>query len=608
VRNLQALLSREYPLTASVSSSPTSDAGESKLLSFSLADDRPVSRPLLLSIFAIICLLYGLLWSPWWYPLSDSSLYLIMARGLMEGRGFGFLRQIHRDVRPLTPLLLYAIMKCGGGIGAMNAAMSILTLLSHVLAFLTLRKWFNERVALFAVVATAASWWVFANAFTIMTEPLFLVMFWASMLTLYDLNSTKPARQWLRLIIGILFAIGAFENRIAAVLLLPGIYFGLWMQNSDTPRSRRILWLLVFTLLFCGALWEWKRWGIKYPVSAETSGVLSSAESGASGPESYKANVLVGIHNPLIQLPVSAGRWVLEALAAAFQVPFNGHLSPLLAAAAGIFAFLIFLITCAGWFWLIYRKRWYAVGMAAYFFPYWIAWGSRIKPRYMMPILPLIFIQLWAGSMLLIALLRRKRADSPACIKRRSTVIAAVLLVGVIILNAPPYAIDWFVRHGTPMNFYDVARRGACAELVDIGAYVNKNAKPSAELWMNWSPNRRIAHFLCNRETHPLPGNKKKTPPDIDITSPSDEKDLARFFHRVEALDPRAEWAIVFYSQYPWPDYHWPHMNKISRTEQTPARYWELFHRDPAGGNFRAVTVPVDRNEVRGIPGVDIGR
>src|SRR6266404_2543383 len=105
-----------------------------------LASDKPVSRLLLLAIAIAMIVFYSLLWSPWWYPLSDSSLYLNMARGLMQGKGFSSLRQIHRDVRPLTPLLLFGIMKLGGGIGAMHAVMIVLTLLSHALMFLTLRR------------------------------------------------------------------------------------------------------------------------------------------------------------------------------------------------------------------------------------------------------------------------------------------------------------------------------------------------------------------------------------------------------------------------------------------------------------------------------------
>src|SRR3954452_25017545 len=83
-----------------------------------LASNAPVPRRVLLLIAAGTCVFYALLWSPWWYPLSDSALYLNMARALARGEGWGAVRQLHRDVRPMTPLLLSGIMKLGGGIGA----------------------------------------------------------------------------------------------------------------------------------------------------------------------------------------------------------------------------------------------------------------------------------------------------------------------------------------------------------------------------------------------------------------------------------------------------------------------------------------------------------
>src|SRR5947209_8240940 len=173
-----------------------------------MASDRPVSWVILLLTALLLTIFYALLWSPWWYPLSDSSLYLNMARGLMQGKGFASLRQIHRDLRPLTPLLLFAIMKLGGGIGAMHIVMIALMLIAHALTFLTLRRWFNPRIALLATIATATSWWVYANAFTIMTEPLFLVCFWSSMLCLsYVPQSGRPA-QWALVIAGALLLAG----------------------------------------------------------------------------------------------------------------------------------------------------------------------------------------------------------------------------------------------------------------------------------------------------------------------------------------------------------------------------------------------------------------
>src|SRR5438105_515289 len=82
-----------------------------------------VSRRWLLFWAAVVSVAYALLWSPWWYPLSDSSLYLSLGRALAEGRGFTYMGQPHRLVPPVTPLFFAAVMRLGGGIGALQAAL-----------------------------------------------------------------------------------------------------------------------------------------------------------------------------------------------------------------------------------------------------------------------------------------------------------------------------------------------------------------------------------------------------------------------------------------------------------------------------------------------------
>jgi hypothetical protein len=579
-----------------------------------LASDRPVPRGLLWGAFALGALLYALLWTPNWYPLSDSSLYLVMARGLMQGRGIGFLRQVHRDVRPLTPLLIFTIMKCGGGIGTIQAVMTLLTLVSHVLAFLTLRRWFNERVALLAVIASAGSWWVYANAFTIMTEPLFLIFFWGCLLVLSHVPGAPPRKQWALVVLGALMLLGAFENRIAAVLLIPGTLFGLWMQNGGVKPIVRVGWILVFVVIFALAYVEWKRPFAKAVAGQVNNpnaggggagGIMASAEGESSGPEVYRLNALVDVTNPLVQLPVSAGRWVAEGLAMVSAFPFDGKKPMALQLTAGLCVFILFLITCAGWFRLIRGQQWYAVGMAAYFFPYWIMWGNRLKPRYMAPILPLIFIQLWAGLTLLFWLMQRSSkagtAEEEPAWRRTAAWTGGATLGMVLLLNAIPYGIDFYVRHASRLNFYDVARRGAFAELVDIGAYLEKNTPRDAQVWMNYGPNRRVVGFLSDRDFRvPIPAKKRGTG-DIPVRSPADRASLNAYFANILKADPRAEWAVVFYSQNGWPIYHLP-LAKDARTSATPPRWWQLYHREQHG--FVPVTVPVDREGLRNVPGI----
>ena len=517
---------------------------------------------------------------------------------------------MHRDVRPLTPLLLFVIMKLGGGIGAMHAVMIGLMLVAHTLTFFTLRQWFTERLALLATLATATSWWVYANAFTVMTEPLFLVFFWAAMLTLSGLPGVKLSRQWMRVIAAALLMAGAWENRVAAILLVPGTIIGLWLSHRDVGWKTRAGWVSVFVLVFVLLIWDYKR-------------PMPGAEIAAKNEETYHVNVFVGIKNPLIDVPVSAGRWVTEGLAAATGAPFEMSSKPI-RFTAGLAAIVIFIVACIGWVRLWRGGHWYAIGMAFYFLPIVIQWGARIKPRYMTPIAPILFIQLCYGfscplppgtpggrvrGAFFSGWCRRKEEEPlTLTLPPRSTVGGGdrMLFALLLILNLVPYGVEWYVRHGTSMNFYDVSRRGGYAELVDIGAFVQKHAPGDAEVWVNWpppssrppeatfAPDRRIVQFLTNREVKFM---KPAAQGDLEGTlanGPEDHAKLDIFFEQVTG-----DWAIVYYNRLRWPSYHLPLIGKVTGT-----RWWRLYRREGITDHFTPVEVPCDREYVRAIPGL----
>jgi hypothetical protein len=552
-----------------------------------LASDRPVSRRALLAFWLTLIVLYALLWSPWWYPLSDSALYLNMARTLARGQGWTAARQLHRDVRPLTPLILAAIMNLGGGIGAMHSVMIALMLGSHAMAFVTLRRWFNERVALMAVAATAASWWVYANSFSIMTEPLFLLCFWVAMCALSRIDGQPPGPATLLVVLATLLLAWAWEVRIAAAFSAAAAAAGLWMTGEGRSRRMRAVWVTILTLVFALLAYQYRR---------------ESAPPPRAAGDAYQVNVLVGVRHPLVDLPVSAGRWVIEVLAAPFGATIESK-SKALRIGAATTSLAFFALACAGWLWLLRRRRWYAAALAAVnFIPYVVLWGTRIKPRYMTPIAPILFVQLWAGTAMCLS--RKRPATS---LPRYSGAgpgwgwgFGTALLAMLLVINVALYAIELKLRIGkSATDFYDAARSGAFAELIDIGGYLQKHSPGDAAIWVNWpppssrppdanfAPDKRIVQFLTDRDVRFIPAGGI-------IHDPSDQAALAAYFVQVTG-----DWAIVYYDGLGWPAYHLP---RIARRESGPS-WWQLFHRDPQTRRFESVPCPIDRAYVRDIPG-----
>jgi hypothetical protein len=252
-----------------------------------------------------------------------------------------------------------------------------------------------------------------------------------------------------------------------------------------------------------------------------------------------------------------------------------------------VIAVALFAIACAGWVWLWRKRRWYAVGMAMYLAPQVAMWGARIKPRYVAPMAPVLFVQLWAGLAMIVP--QRWRGK-----------VGSVLLAGLVAVNLGPYAVEVYLRHGA-RDFYDAARRGAFAELVDIGAYVQRHAGKDEAVWVNWpppasrppdanfAPDKRIVQFLADREVRFIPADGAR---DGAVRDAGDQAGLTAFFAQV-----RGNWAVVYYSGHAWPSYHLPIKHEW-------VQWWGLYHRDAPSGQFMAVSVGRERGYVREIPGL----
>jgi hypothetical protein len=565
----------------------------------SLADDRPVPRTLLVVTALVVAALYALLWSPHYYPLSDSSLYLSVAKGLASGEGYNIIRQTHRSIRPITPLLLAGIVKCGGGIGAIHAVMILLSLVSFALMFLTVRRWLNERVAFVTTLLTSLGWWSYANAFTIMTEPAFLVCMWGSLLAFSYVSEATKQKRWALITVGAILMGAAWSNRMAATLLVPGTLFALFMScRRVARRSEWIGWLAIFACVAGLCAFDYYRPVPKLNAEANTGGSamgmkdVGDNDVALKGESGYRLNTMVGVTHPFVQMPVNAGRWVLETLAAGFVFPFNST-NKVIVAAGSVLALFMLLLLVVGSLRLLRSGYWWPAGLVTYFLPLWYLWGTRVKPRYMVPIAPILFVAIWVGASVVtnwvVRLIRERRgrdAGAPVYRTAGKVAVAAMLLVSVV-LNGAAYGVEVYLRRFTPYDFYDQARRGAMAELVDICGYLRKNTPPDTDVWINRGASRRIIGLLCDRDVHTV---RKE----VGIRNPQDSKHLTRFH-----AFAKGPYLIALYEQDKWPQFHLPLAKPAP--EGAPPRWWQLFKVDPITNELHPITVPRDRQYMNDI-------
>jgi len=669
---------------------------------------KPVGRRWLALWFVIIALAYGLLWSPDWYPLSDSSLYLSLGRSIANGRGLTMMGDSVRLTPPLAPIIIAGIIKLGGGIGAIQAVMLVLMLVSHVFCFLALRRIVGERLALAATITAALSYWVYANAFTIMSEPPALAMLWAGAWILSTTRAGEPNDvRWRKVIIAAILFLGAAATRDAVIVLIPGFlllipgstrpgfligtvstliaitllglwlpiqalrgkmghagYAGIaliqlaivlgillwkkravvarWFDQLRLPAARSEAMPQLLTVLAMLLMWVFL---YRYPPSfmapkviarvattqlatttsttnptAVAPNVMGSITTGegdddtAVGEGRYKAKWLYGVKRDwhlVTEPPVLAGRWVAEGLAMPTVALFEFK-HQFWATIGKIAGFFIWGFTVVGLAVMLRRGHWWLLGPALYFLAIWLQWGTRIKARYMIPVAPVLFLLLWAGLTALLAGKRARSAPDPANTPggRRWALALAAMLVAA---NAIPWFVEFRLRHGDhgltatgePRDFHEVARRGAFSKLVDICAYLQKNAGPEEDVWMNAGAQRRIVYFMSGRPVQ-VKNVPARTWNEWNSALPPGDKGekRAKALRDLRKNIPANARYVIVYADKPdgvtsWPGWHWP-----LTADPNPPEWWRLYLRpDPGANKWVEVAVPrSDHHYIRAVP------
>jgi hypothetical protein len=156
------------------------------------------------------------------------------------------------------------------------------------------------------------------------------------------------------------------------------------------------------------------------------------------------------------------------------------------------------------------------------------------------------------------------------------------MLLASVGLNGGAYGVEAYIRRQTKYDFYDQARQGALAELIDICAFLRKNTPKDADIWLNRGASRRIIALLCERDVHTVRG-------EVKLLDPTDSKKFAALLPKIKG----SGYVLALYEQRGWPQFHLP-LAKPAEAD-APPRWWQLFEYDGKGGALKPVAVPRDR-------------
>ena len=547
-----------------------------------LFEDRPLARRWIILALGGLLVFYALLWSRWWYPLSDSALYVSLARNLNAGRGYTFLGGYHREAPPLYAVLLGGMMRISRSFAWLHVGSVVLLWLSSVLTYVGLRRWAPARLALLATLLTAGTYWYFQNAAVLMTEPLFLCCVWVGLIGLgraLDAGRLRPA--WLAL--GLSGFALSTVTRVAGLLLAPALVIGLWWgQRRQAGPGARLAACAAMLLVAVGTAAgyaAWRRWTPAPPPavlagdgperaarpfstpSSEYRWVVERPVHAEPSTHSWISAALEAVRRRLYRFVGAPAQWMAESLVAASRAVFASR-GKSVRYAGYLAASLALVMVVVGAARLVAHGRHWLAWPLTYMLPVLVIWADRFKPRYVNPVLPFLIIcgltGLWTAGQWLGRILPSRRVRAAA--GRWAVPMAA----GLILLgNLPPYLGEVYVRHVAAGSFHDVARRGAYADVVDAAAWIRANRPADQWVLTTDAPSYRVIHLMTGRPVSAVAGA---------VAGPDDKAGLAA----LRAGLGEEGVILVRYAGRPWPDWH------FGRGD-AEGPYWGLYVWKPGG-------------------------
>jgi hypothetical protein len=369
----------------------------------------------------------------------------------------------------------------------------------------------------------------------------------------------------------------AIASRDAAILLLPGVGIVMLARWRDVPLRAKVMGAIIFVVVF-GLAFAWRypeKLGLaKLPAPAATSSQTIDPDDDAPNDTPsqgrFKLRFLHDVPRNwrlITDVPMLAGRWICESLAAPSWAVFASKSTPA-RIASYILGYGVCAIFVVGVIQSIRARQYWALMVLLYFGVIFLMWGARVKPRYPAFIAPMIVLILGQGIARLYSGLRTQHS---------------ALFMLIVAANLPPYAVELYLRRQNTCDFYDVARRGAYAPLIDIAGYLRKHSPPIQEISFNRAADRRVAHRLIGR---PILIVERKV---ADWADPA----------LIELLNDCTTRYAVVYVEHPtpqmrWPRWHWP------LGDAPPPVFYRLFENTPSG--WSEVPVAPDRAHIRGVP------
>lgn len=452
-----------------------------------LADVPPRRRHLLIAAVCVTALYLIGVTGQWW-PSPDSALYLSLARSLAEGDGYRFNGSPCNIVTPGLPLILAGLQRAfGESFWAPNLLMALCGLTTAGLIYLAVARISDRRTALAVMLATALSYTFFHQSHRILTDAPFAALFWAILYS-YIRYRTGSAR-WL-ILAGLLSA-AAVAVRAPGILFLGSLAVSIAPDRPPGSASRKGLIPACVILVVIAVL---------------AAGFLIVARSAADGMPMYAKAIMARLNvSPMVHLR-SLGLGIMK-----LPLAFSEMLTSQETYFVGLPALLLVIAGCVS----LWRRRQRFVPPLIVMSVVALALYGRahfIRPRYLMPIQPLLLLAMMEGLCWSVKRLRG-RAVATLYLKAVTVLAGAIIACNTpkILRNAVYYS---YVSHTD--RYHEVIMDGRSAELFPVAEVLREGARGNQAAAVD-SDKVSILHFLSRRVIIPLPRTARISGGDAEV-------------------------------------------------------------------------------------------
>ena len=422
-----------------------------------------------------------------WWPTPDSALYLSLGRSLAEGNGYYFNGSPCNIVTPGLPLILAGLrVLFGDGFWAPNLFEALCGLIILLFVYLVVSRISNRFIALMCVLGVGLSFAFYYQTHRVLTDAPFAAIFWMLLYSWYRYRDGSAG--WL-IIIVLLSAVGLFIRAPGVMILIPLVALVL---ERTSGKSNKKGFLAAAAIVFI--------------VFTEMGMFYWLARKYASGTPLYAA---------LAFSRFSAGVWtsLFRAGKGLAQIPFT--LTEMFTGQDGLFLVILVglpILIIGGIGGAILWKRGHRfvlplivlciLGLA-------ISGGfGAIRPRYLLPIQPLLFLAVLEGLCWCIWKFYQRKGKNVSSATYRKVIMVFVLLV--VISNAPKVLRNavYYSYLSHTRRYYKVIRSGEYAEVFEIAHMLRKSEDKG--LIAADAHERSILHFLSRKIVLDLPTVKNR--------------------------------------------------------------------------------------------------